>query len=238
MKFTNKNKYNETIVRAIQNDTYSKGDSEFSCTGLIGPARIRVLTEKHKEEIVTDIDDEIFKLYGQVGHSLLERAGDSLKNVVEKRLFAEFDGVKISAQIDSLSLVNGILTDWKFTSVYGFMRGVAPKMEWVYQLNIQLELLRLNGLDADELQIVGILRDWRPGEAFKRPDYPSKIATHQIPVYPREMIQDYIRSRIKAHRDAEKELPLCTEAEHWEKKRCRNYCAVSQFCTQFKGEKK
>lgn len=235
MKLTNKYEYHETVVSAIRNDPYNKGDSEFSATGLIQPARIRALTEKHKDEIETDIDDEIFKLYGHMGHAILERAGkhNSLGHLVEKRFFGEVDGVKISAQLDSLSLDDGVLTDWKFTTVYGFMRGEKPKPEWVWQMNIQLELLRQNHMDAKELKIVGLLRDWRPGEAKKNPNYPTKIATHSIPLLSREKAREYISYRIKAHKSAEVELPLCTENENWSGRRCEGYCGVRNWCSQY-----
>lgn len=232
MKFTNKYNYNETVVRAIRADFYNKGDSEFSATGLIQPARIRVLTEHFKEQIETDVDDEVFKFYGQFGHSILERACDPLNSITEKRFFGEIAGTKISAQIDSLSLVNDKLTDWKFTTVFGFMKGTAPKAEWINQLNIQLELLRMNGLDAKELEIIGFLRDWRPGEAVRNLKYPTKIASHNIPMHPREHTQSYIRRRIKEHREAEINLPLCTSEENWKGKRCNGYCQVSKFCSQ------
>jgi hypothetical protein len=187
----------------------------------------------HKDELLVDVDDEMFKLYGHVAHTVLERAGDRL-NLIEKRLFGVVAGTKISAQIDSLSLVDGILTDWKFTTVYGFMENSMPKPEWVYQLNIQLELLRLNGLDAKELQIVGLLRDWRPLEAETKPGYPRKVGVHKIPMFERVKVEAYIKKRIKAHRDAAEDLPQCKSTEHWGFKRCKNYCPVSAYCDQYK----
>jgi len=63
---------------------------------------------------------------------------------VETRFFAKVSGYKVSAQIDSLSLEpDGTLIDWKFTTVYGF-KGVGPKDDWIYQLNIQNFLLSKN----------------------------------------------------------------------------------------------
>src|SRR5665213_939830 len=160
-KITNKNEYPESVVLAISNDKYDKGDCEFSATGLITPPRIRVLREKHADEIEVDVDDQLFMLYGKMGHTLLEYANKN--QLVEKRFFGLIDGVRISAQIDSLSLEpDGTLIDWKFTSVYGFKHGQPVKDEWVVQMNIQLELLRQNGLDAQRMQIWGLLRDWRP----------------------------------------------------------------------------
>lgn len=238
MILTNKYGYNETVVRAIRNDSYSRGDSEFSATGLIQPARIRVLSLRHEHEIEVDVDDEVFKLFGHLGHSILDRAGDALNAVTEKRFFGTIEGTKISAQIDSLSLVNDKLTDWKFTTVFGFKKGTPPKPEWCNQLNIQLELLRMNGMDAKDLEIVGLLRDWRPAEASRDPNYPTKIASHKIPMAPREHTQTYIKKRIKAHREAEVTLPDCTVEEHWHWRRCQGYCQVSKYCTQFQQHQK
>ncbi len=234
---TNKFNYPSAIVNAVMNDSYNKGDCEFSATGLIQPARISALTAKYKDEIESDVDDRIFMLYGQVGHSLLERAGNSLTHTIEKRYFGEVDGVKISAQIDTLSLIDNILCDWKFTTIYGFRKDTPPKPEWVYQLNIQLELLRQNGLDAKRLMIAGLLRDWRPGESAKDKRYPNKVGFHDIPIWPRQEILAYIRARIKAHRDAAISLPECTPDEHWSWRRCSGYCEVSKFCLQFNSYK-
>jgi len=237
MKLTNRLEYPESVVKAVRNDSYNKGDCDFSCTELIGPARIRVLTKAFYDQLETDVDDELFKLYGQIGHGLIERAGDSLTHVVEKRLFGEINGTRISAQIDSLSLVDGVLTDWKFTTVYGFKSGTPPKPEWVAQLNIQLELLRMNGMDASKLQICGILRDWRPAESKREKGYPNKIGIHAIPMWTRAQATAFIVARIKAHTEAFKTLPQCTPDEHWGGNRCAGYCAVSKHCDQYKQSK-
>lgn len=234
MEVTNKFGYPDEIISAIKNDPYDKGDSEFSATGLIAPARQRVLRERHKHELSTDADDEVFKLFGQIGHLLLERSGrGALDAVTERRFFTTVADTRVSAQIDSLSLKDGVLKDWKYTSVYGFMEGKKPKWEWSAQMNIQLELLRRNGFDANRLEIWGVLRDWRPREAAGNKKYPNKVACHEIEIVPREKTVKYIESRIMAHRAAEKELPYCTPKENWNGKRCEGYCDVNRFCKQY-----
>lgn len=235
MKYTNKYNYPPEIVAAVKNDTYSKGDSEFSATGLIAPARASVLINRNRHKIVKDIDDCIFLLWGQLGHSLLEKAGMGLSQTLnEKRFFGEIEGTKISAQIDSLSLSDGVLRDFKFTALYGFSKNRPPKSEWVAQMNIQLELMRMNGMDANKLEISGQLKDWRPGESKKESNYPTKVSAQNIPIWPREKTVQYIKDRIKAHRDAEKELPLCTSEETWNGNRCSSYCDAALFCQQYK----
>ena len=240
MRLSNKYGYPEAVLKAVEADGYTKGDSEFSATGLLQPPRIRVLQQKHESEISVDIDERLFALYGQLGHALLERAGISLGNrIIEKRFFGEVSGVRISAQIDALVLQeDGTLQDYKFTSVYGFKKGQEPKWEYRAQMNIQLELMRQNALDAKRMQIIGLLRDWRPGEAKKDKNYPNKIAIHEIPIEPREKTIQFIKDRIKAHKDAEVTLPDCSEHDHWGWRRCEGgYCPVTKFCKQFQDRK-
>lgn len=236
MKLTNKFNYPEAVELAIKNDPYSRGDSEFTPTSLNEPPRITQLKKQHDSELVLDVDDRIFILYGQIGHLVLERANKN--NLVEKRFFGVIDGHKISAQIDSLCLDDeGTLMDYKFTTVYGFKKGTEPKGEWCLQMNIQLELLRQNGMDAKRLRVCGLLRDWRPGEAKKEKGYPNKIAYHEIPIMPREDVVKMVSEMIKAHKDAEKVLPECTPSQTWNTNRCRGYCDVSKFCDQWKKTK-
>lgn len=239
MNITNKYNYPRALERAIQADPYSRGDSEFSATSLIKPSRIAALEEQYKAEITADVDERMFILYGQIVHVILERSGLALdKDLIEKRFFGTVDGVRISAQIDTLSLdADGTLTDFKFTSVYGFKPNTPVKDEYVQQLNIQLELLRQNGMDAKRLQICGLLRDWRPGEA-KKGNYPKKVATIEIPIWSRDKTVKYISDRIRSHRGSKQILPECTSDEHWSWRRCADYCQASKFCDQYQTYKK
>lgn len=234
MKFTNRFNYPETIVKAVENDSYSKGDSEFSATGLIEPPRKRVLTERHRDEIIEDVDDRIWSLFGQLGHALVERAGTRIQdNLIERRFFGVVAGTRISAQIDSLSLESdATLIDWKFTTVYGFKKGIEPKRDWVAQMNIQKFLIP-DEYEVKRMRIWGILRDWRPAEKTRSKDYPDKLGFHEIPIYSKTATEKFISKRIEMHRAAEKELPLCSQEDNWRFIRCCNYCSVNKFCDQY-----
>jgi hypothetical protein len=235
MKLTNRFGYPETIAKAIERDPYSRGDSEFSATSLISPPRKRVLEARHRDELTEDVDDGIWRLFGHLGHALLERAGTGLNAVVEKRFFGVVADTKISAQIDSLSLEpDGTLVDWKFTSVYGFKPGVPPKREYIAQMNIQRYLIPPE-FEIKRMQIWGILRDWRPGEAAKGgKSYPNKLGFHDIPMFSKEATERFITERIAMHRAADKELPLCDKEDTWGWRRCSGgYCNVSKYCKQY-----
>jgi hypothetical protein len=216
MNLTNRNNFPEALVRAIANDKYSKGDSDFSVTELLQPPRIRALKIKHSHEIVEDVEDRLWSLYGQIVHSILERANEV--DLVEKRFTGNFGDHTVSGQIDSLVLKDGILSDWKFSTAWAFKVNQDPKPEWTAQLNMQCELLRQNGIEVKKLQIVGLIRDWQIRDAKNNPDYPqAQVVTQNIEMWPSAKTQSFIAMRIALHKAAEKELPECSSEETWSK---------------------
>lgn len=219
-RLTNNSNLPEALLRAMQNDSYSPGDSDFTATGLLKPARAVELEKRHAHELTEDAEDGLYRLYGQVAHGILERA--NMADLAEKRFFATFNiggtDYGVSAQMDTLSILDGTLSDFKFTTAWGFKKDQLPKADWVAQLNIQLELMRRNGLDAKQLQIIGLLRDFQMSLAKGDPNYPqAPVATHAIPMWSREQTAAFITMRIAAHVDARKELPTCTPEEKWSK---------------------
>lgn len=220
MKITNNSNLPAALVKAIQNDPYDKGDSDFTATSLIKPARISALEARHAHEIEEEAEDGLYRLYGQVAHGILERA--NMADLAEKRFFSTFavDGVdyKISAQMDTLSITDGALSDFKFTTSWGFKKNNPPKPEWIAQLNMQLELLRRNGMDAKSLQIIGLLRDWQIRDAAKDENYPqTPVAIQSIPMWTREQTVAFIEMRIAEHVKARMILPECSTDERWAK---------------------
>lgn len=237
MRLTNKLGLPRAIYNAVANDPYNKGDADFSITELIAPARQRALMKLHKEEAEEDVSDRLWSLYGQLMHLLLERAAENA--ITETRLFGRFGRYVVSGAFDSLCLDSGALSDFKFTTAWAFMAGKKPKDEWVQQLNMQLELLRLNGMDATKLEIIGCLRDWQLAKFKADRKYPqSQMARHDIPIWPREQTVRFIIGRINDHVDARQTLPKCSSEETWGGKRCNDYCYVNKFCSQYSERKK
>ncbi len=252
MKLTNNSGLPEPILKAIMNDDYNRGDSDFTVSELISPPRQSALKLKYKDDLEEDVEDLVFALLGKAVHKILENANEL--DIVEKRFFINVNGYKISSQLDNLSLAKSVLSDYKCTGAYGFYEGIKTKPEWIAQLNVQLECLRQNGFDANTLQIVGILRDWKVTE-YKvdllkpKPVYPeSPIKIRPIEMWSRENTIKWIENRLEVHLKAREVLPKCTDEEIWKrynkklkrdiKYRCEHYCIVSNFCEQFSGERK
>ena len=215
MKITNRLGLPSSLVKAVSNDRYSRGDAHISVTGLIGPARKRYLEMLHADEISEDVTERIWSLMGQIAHGILERADDTAW--CEERLFIERYGWRISGQFDRYLLeADGLCQDYKMTSTYAIRDGVKP--EWEAQENIYALMLREHGYHVARLEIVAILRDWQKAKAKHTEDYPQ-VPALVIPVrlWQKPEIEDYIKARLNAHSKAHKNLPECTAEERWER---------------------
>jgi len=152
---------------------------------------------------------------GQIGHTILERAGD--KNIIERRFFAKVASFTVSGQADLiLSPDNVELNDYKFCSVWTAKEGV--KTEWTQQVNILKYLASEdeNPVTINKANIIAIFRDWSKPKARREKDYPqAQVKVMPVELWPLEKTEAFICERIAAHLSAETTLPLCTDEERW-----------------------
>lgn len=199
------------IVKAVERQAYTKGDSEISVTSLLRPMRAVVLERRHASELVSDPADRIWSLIGQIGHMILEQGAEGLS---EERLYTECLGIKVSGQVDLIEKKE--LIDYKLTSVWSFADGV--KDEYVQQCNLYNLLCRKNGIQIETMKIVAIYRDWSKMEARRNSSYPQEqIQVWDIPKWGEEEQQRFLEERVQAYKDALLNLPVCTSEEMWEK---------------------
>lgn len=215
MKLTNRANLPEAFVRAVSNEQYSKGDADISVTGLLKPPKAAELERQHWDELEEDVSDRVWALLGQVTHTILERA--NMTAVAERRLSIEVEGWKVSGGMDLYS-DGGILTDYKLTSVWKLVKGDVD--DWERQLNLYAVILRANGIEPKQVQIVAILRDWSKNEAKRDEKYPqAQVVNVPIRLWPAERAEAYMRERVILHRQARLTgvLPDCTPADRWER---------------------
>lgn len=215
MKLTNRLGLPRSIENAVRRDPYTLGSADISVTGLISPARKRVLEMRHNDELSEDVAERIWSLLGQVCHGILERAEDQA--MTEKRLYIQRYGWSISGQFDHYLIEpTGKISDYKLTSCYAIKDGCKP--EWEQQQNIYAIMLQEHGYKVQVLEIVAILRDWKKAKAKRTPDYPQFPAVIiPVPLWGPERTEQYIKERLIAHGSAQHELPECTAEERWEK---------------------
>ena len=225
MKVTNEKELPEALVKAVENDSYSKGNADRSVTGLLSPPRQAALADLHEAELSEDVSDRLWSLYGKIVHGILEDAGEkSLSEITEERLFTEVGGWTISGQTDSLTLTEDqkswIISDYKFVTAYKFKRdrfGNLPEQKgYEEQLNLYAYLLEANGFPVAALKIVAIYRDWSKLEAKRDSNYPQLGAeTHDIPLWSHDRAKAFVEERVRLHQEAEKNLPECSDDDRW-----------------------
>ncbi len=240
MIIVNKKGLPPAFHRAVENDLYDKGHSDFSATGLSNPARATALIELHKDTLEVDCSTRVAALIGQGTHSICERAVRPGIDVCEKRFYSHFpvDGKDyiISAQIDLFETDTSTLSDWKTTKAYAFSKraGSGQKPEWITQLNIGCELMRRNGFEPKHLQIIALLKDWNKREITPTSGYPpTEVMAVDIPMWERDKTVSFIEGRIRAHTAARVTLPKCTKSENWNGRKCEQWCEAASVCLQY-----
>ena len=208
---TNKHGLPDALVRAVQNDPYSAGQSDVSVTSLIDAPQRRVLKRKHDKEISVDVSERMWALTGQAMHHILERAETNA--LVEQRLFANVNGWILSGQFDRLHLGTKTLQDYKFCKTYK----AGGDDAWIRQLNVLRWLLAQHGHEVEHLQIVAIFRDWSRNKARREPTYPQQeVQVIDIPMWPLDETYEYICERIAVHQAAQAGQTVpCTDEERW-----------------------
>jgi hypothetical protein len=210
-------------VDLVSGDTYSKGESDITTTGLAQPPKIAELTRRHGGEITMDASEKVWTMMGTANHYVLEQI--ALRNperyVTEQRFYLDIDGVKLGGQIDLFDRETETLWDYKVSSVYKAMSD--DKLEWTKQANVNKLLCEHNGFHPKKLAILLVMKDWKRKEAEFKADYP-KCAIQEIPlpIWREEETLAYIKSRINLHNAAklievEDAIPVCTEEERWAK---------------------
>ena len=223
MKITNKFNLPQPFVDLVSGDTYSKGESDITTTGLAQPPKIAELTRRHSNEITMDCSEKVWTMMGTANHYVLEQI--ALRNperyVTEQRFYLDIDGVKLGGQIDLFDRETETLWDYKVSSVYKAMSD--DKLEWTKQANVNKLLCEHNGFHPKKLAILLVMKDWKRKEAEFKADYP-KCAIQEIPlpIWREEETLAYIKSRINLHNAAklievEDAIPVCTEEERWAK---------------------
>jgi len=216
MKITNRHNIPAPIVRAIEDEQYDSQGSDATATSLINPPQIKLLEEKHWNELEVDAVDCLASLDGTIAHSILEHYAQPPDELPEERFFAEIDGWKVSGQADLIERKTACLSDYKKTSAWSVVYG---KKEWEEQLNILDYLARANGEHIEHLQIVAWYKDWKRNESARSGDYPNEpLQVLPIKKWTKEEQEQFVMDCVADHQDSrENGARPCTEGEKWQK---------------------
>jgi hypothetical protein len=214
MKITNINNLPAPLVAAVSKQREPSLNS-ISVTTLINPPQIRLLTLKYWSEIEEDASDRLWATMGSLMHTLLDQHAGIDGHQSERTLETMVEGVKVVGTFD-LFREDGLISDYKFVSVWTTMNGIKP--EWVSQLNLYAELLRRAGEKVEALQIVAIYRDWSKNKANDY-NYPqSQVQIFSVPLWQQELAASFLEERVRFHVAAQNgESSECSPEERWER---------------------
>lgn len=213
------------IVRAVAADPYDNQGSDATVTELIGPPRLAALRRAHADTLTEDASERVWSLWGRAIHHILEQAGRDLPDTLtETRLFTTVAGWRVSGALDTHSLVNHRLSDYKAVAWYGVKDGA--KADYVAQSNLLTLLLHEHDHRVDEAEIVVLVRDHRQSD-YKRyaaDGYPvTPIKKIPVRLWSRDEQYAYLHERVRLHQEARAALanrgalPLCTPEERWQR---------------------
>lgn len=202
------------ITRALLADNYSKGDSEFSVTQLLGPPQRTWLAEQNAP-LERGIYANYLALMGSAIHAEFEQhVRPEEEEMAEVRLFLEIDGVKVSGQFDFYQGKLRRMTDYKNTA--GQQDDV--KQAHFDQGHMNSYLAEEHKLPVDDICICYIQRDWSESRSVNVPNYRETPITPIIYPYNREYALEKFRTCIADHRAAKAGNPRpCTMEEQWAK---------------------
>lgn len=207
MNLTNKYNLPLPMVAALEMDDYDNGGADLTATSMWKPPYM-VALEKQHPDIPVDASDLLPSLLGKGFHAVMAKAD---QGIAEKRLFTHVGSHHVSGQFDRLILDEGIVQDYKVTSVARFKHQLVES-EWENQLNTYAFLLRRHGVDVKALQIVAFLRDWYAASAARSLDYPSlMVQVVDIPLWAPEEAEEKIAARLSLHLDP----APCNPEERW-----------------------
>ena len=218
---TNKHRLPKVFERFSDNNEYSRGNSDISVTSLIDSPQVFRLKKEYNDVIEEDVSDQIFAILGTAVHAVLEE-GASKDDIVEERLYADINGVRLSGAIDLQSPCPDcddgvIVTDYKTTSAWTIKYSIEGKPEWEKQLNCYAELVEESkGTKVCALEVIAICRDWKKKDTAI-PDYPKiPVVRISIPLWDRDARREYIEGRLESHSD-EHVFSTCSIQERWSK---------------------
>ncbi len=199
---------------------YIFADNEYRVTSLLKGIRETILERRHFNEIEQDVSDMIWLLFGTAVHGILEHQQEGDNEIKEERIKVTIGDYLLSGQFDLYNDETKTITDYKTCSVWKVIFG--DYSDWRRQTLIYAWMIRQFGFEADNAEIIALMKDHSKRDAKIKENYP------QLPVQKIKFkftdedfteIEEWLKSRFAEIAEAEKlpddELPLCTPEERF-----------------------
>lgn len=217
MKITNNMNLPQALVNAVSVERHNK-PGEISATTLIKGCKEFLLTDRHWDEMTDDAANRIWSVFGTAVHALFEHQKDNTFH--EEQLKVPMEKWTVTGTIDSYDLEQGIVVDWKTTSIW---KAVYKDFDdYKRQGLIYAWLLKKNGLPCHKCRFVLFLKDHSYTKSLTDSSYPQAPSfVYEFDVTP-EMIEEteqFIKLKLEALEEfknlPDDEIPPCAPVERW-----------------------
>lgn len=225
MKYTNNEKLPSAIVNAcMEDDGHEPKDGVYHVTELIKPTKMAALQRRHHDEIVQDVSDCVWLVFGKAVHSLLEKHDDTGYSEYELSVELE-NGCTVVGRCDLYNEEECAIEDYKTASVWKVIGN--DFSEWRLQGIQYAYMMQLNGKLVKKLRFHAFLKDWTAREfrlsSLQGKYYPPKpiytweyeVSSADIEEAHRFMIERSSAEHGAIALDSDDEIPCCTPEERW-----------------------
>lgn len=220
MIITNKNELPSSFLQAASAGSLPLGDKTYRVTSLLKGIRETILERRHDAEIVRDVSDMIWLIFGTAVHGILESQPEGCAEFKEERVSAKVGEYTITGKPDLYNFEEAKVTDYKTASVWKVIH--KDYADWRTQVLIYCWILRQCGFPANKGEIVALLKDHSKQKARFDPDYPQlpvAVIKFEFSEVDFEIIDCWLHHRIERIAEAEllpdDQLPLCEPDERF-----------------------
>lgn len=217
MKVTNEMNLPEAFVKAVSVERHNRSGC-YSATTLNKGTKETILQERHWDSLEVDASDSVWAIFGTAVHAILENSKDD--NFHEEKFSVKVSESTVTGIVDSFDLENGIINDWKTTSVYKVMSG--DFTDWYNQGMTYAFLLKKSGLEVKRCRFVAMLKDFSKTKSRITANYPTApVYIYQFDVTEKmlEEAEKRIVAKVKELESyknlSDDEIPPCSKSERW-----------------------
>lgn len=222
MQLTNDLSLPQPFVDAVSSE-YTYKDKRYSVTSILKGTREAILQRRHQDEIMQDVADCVWLIFGTAVHSILENSQETDTQLKENWVSRETpNGYELSGIFDLYDDATGTVTDYKTATTWKVIYD-----EWddyKKQLLCYCWILRGMGFNAHRGEIVAMLKDHSKTKAKRERNYPKHpvvIKSFEFTDADFDNLEELLFEKFREIEEAEKlpddELPLCTPEERWAK---------------------
>lgn len=156
MKYTNELNLPQPFVDAVKR-TYTYKPNRYSVTAILGDSCEALLKRRHQDDAVVEVAQSVWAVFGSAVHKILEESKETDSQLKENWLSVQVGEYELSGIFDLYDADTKTVTDWKTASIWRVKFGDFE--DWRRQTLIYCWMLRQNGFDAENGEIVAMLKD-------------------------------------------------------------------------------